>query len=220
MFVLFEDFRTHFRFVFFFCRFWAQRKIDELLLFPDVKENEVVLKQLGQKYNLVTPNTSLIVLETLDQYLKYEIEPPLTLPEIHKQYETIMKKREKEKKTKDEEKIVVVLNMWKRRVAWWNEDPTSQETKASYIVHCTEYRQRYHTLLHSFSSLIHLKLSYEISFGINFSDLEFGCSGEEQTVTTEWVEYFNEIDRKKEFEEWERQKIQEEKEREERYRLY
>jgi hypothetical protein len=38
-------------------------------------------------------------------------------------------------------------------------------------------------------------------------------------VTTEWVEYFNELDRKKEFEEWQRQKIQEEKEREERYRL-
>jgi hypothetical protein len=149
-------------FVLFSCRFWAQRKIDELLLFPDVKENEAVLKQLGQKYNLVTPNTSLIVLETLDQYLKYEIEPPLTLPEIHKQYETIMKKREKEKKTKDDEKILVVLNMWKRRVAWWNEDPTSQEIKASYIVHCTEYRQRYHFFLN-----ISLFL-FEITFRIDF----------------------------------------------------
>jgi len=123
-------------------RFWAQRKIDELLLFPDVTENEAILNQLGRKYSLVTPNTSLIVLESLDQYLKYEIEPPLTLPEIHKQYEAIMKKRENEKKMKEEEKIVLVLSMWKRRIAWWNEDPTCDEAKASYIAHCMEYRQR------------------------------------------------------------------------------
>jgi hypothetical protein len=123
-------------------RFWAQRKIDELLLFPDVKENESMLNQLGRKYSLVTPNTSLIVLETLDQYLKYEIEPPLTLPEIHKQYEIIMKKREREKKNKEEEKLVIVLNIWKRRVAWWNEDPTNEEAKLSYIVHCTEFQHQ------------------------------------------------------------------------------
>ena len=28
----------------------------------------------------MTPNTSLIVLETLDQYLKYEISPPRNFP--------------------------------------------------------------------------------------------------------------------------------------------
>ena len=34
------------------------------------------LVEVGKKYGLVTPSTSLIVLETLDQYLEHEIRPP------------------------------------------------------------------------------------------------------------------------------------------------
>jgi hypothetical protein len=51
-------------------RFWAQRKIDELGLFPDVPGNKELITKMGQQYSIVTDNTSFIVLESLDAYLK------------------------------------------------------------------------------------------------------------------------------------------------------
>ena len=42
---------------------------------------------LGQQYGLVTPGTSMLVLESLSQYLEYSIRPPETLPEWRAQYD-------------------------------------------------------------------------------------------------------------------------------------
>ena len=42
---------------------------------------------LGQMYGLVTPGTSMLVLESLDQYLEYSIRPPETLPEYRAKYD-------------------------------------------------------------------------------------------------------------------------------------
>jgi hypothetical protein len=64
--------------------FWAQRKITDLMLFP--KNNQKELVETGKQYGLVTPGTSLIVLDNLSQYLEHEIEPPVTLPNMRNQY--------------------------------------------------------------------------------------------------------------------------------------
>jgi len=120
-------------------RFWAQRYIDELKLFPEIPGNDDKILQIGRKFSIVTPNTSLIVLEKLDQYLQYDIEPPVTLPVIHEQWIAIMNERKHETHMKKEEKINDVLSLWKRRVAWWNEDVACSETAESYIIHCAEF---------------------------------------------------------------------------------
>jgi len=62
----------------------------------------------------VTPTTSLIVLEKIDQYVQYEIEPPISLPKMNEQYWAIMNARKAKKEEKKEEKIHAVLNMWRR----------------------------------------------------------------------------------------------------------
>lgn len=38
--------------------------------------------ETGKKFNIVTPYTSLLVLETLEEYLKYKVLPPVALPDI------------------------------------------------------------------------------------------------------------------------------------------
>jgi hypothetical protein len=120
-------------------RFWAQRYIDELKLFPEIPGNDEKILEIGRKFSVVTPNTSLIVLEKLDQYLQYEIEPPQSLTVIHQQWQTIMNERRKQSHQKKEEKISDVLSLWKRRVAWWNEDIASPETSESFIIHCSDF---------------------------------------------------------------------------------
>ena len=53
---------------------WAQKKIAELDL--DYDRNREEIGELGTRFGIVTRGTSLIVLETLDDYVHYNIEPP------------------------------------------------------------------------------------------------------------------------------------------------
>ncbi|KAH3764700.1 actin family [Pelomyxa schiedti] len=102
-------------------RFWAQQHVEELQLFYE--QNDVIDKKvlhLARTYHFVTANASLIILETLEQYLRHGIEPPETLPNIRRQYlvQIALTQAELEKKTtlKGEK----VFDMWKRRIFWWN----------------------------------------------------------------------------------------------------
>ena len=69
-------------------RFWAQKKIAEL----DIRyqQNKTAIEQLGKQYSIVTRNTSLIVLETVQDYVQYEVEPPA---ELRAEFDRMMKQR-------------------------------------------------------------------------------------------------------------------------------
>lgn len=116
-------------------RMWAQRKIDELTLFPEETENEKVILELGRQFSIVTPSTSIIVLEELEQYVKHDIEPPVALQAIRAKWLAIKQERANEQKAKEEEKIVSVLSLWNRRTAWWNEDKASSEAQERNHLH-------------------------------------------------------------------------------------
>jgi hypothetical protein len=70
-------------------RIWAQKKIAELDRQYD--DNKPMIEQLGKRYGLVTRNTSLIVLENVQDYITYAIEPPM---ELRDDYDRLMKQRE------------------------------------------------------------------------------------------------------------------------------
>lgn len=69
-------------------RVWAQKKLAQLDVRYD--DNKTEIEQLGRRYSIVTRNTSLIVLESLNDYITYRIEPPADLRE---EYDRIMKQR-------------------------------------------------------------------------------------------------------------------------------
>lgn len=107
-------------------RFWAAQKIAELSALYE--RNEATIVALGKKHGLVTPGTSLIVLETLDQYVAHSIQPPASLPDMQKAYQVAMEGKRRAGKEEETAKIHHVLEMWQGRVAWWN-------TKVTYPVH-------------------------------------------------------------------------------------
>ncbi len=53
---------------------WARLRVDELLPQPELHRTEIAA--LGQRFGIVTPETSLIVLETLADYQRYDLLPP------------------------------------------------------------------------------------------------------------------------------------------------
>ncbi|MCP4149672.1 MAG: hypothetical protein GY757_18140, partial [bacterium] len=118
--------------------FWAQEKIRHLMSTPGNKNDMVAT---GKKYGLVTPGTSLIVLESLRQYLRYRIKPPESLPEMRKKYEEeITGDAEYEK-----EKLEDIVTLWQERVDWWEKDfkvPQSSKKRKKNAILRETYRER------------------------------------------------------------------------------
>jgi hypothetical protein len=99
-------------------RLWAEKKLAELMVFQ--KRNEPEIVALGKQFGMVTPYTSLIVLDNLEQYVQNEIAPPKSLPEMRDEYQRRIDTVEFQKKKQKADKLAAVLQMWQQRVAWWN----------------------------------------------------------------------------------------------------
>jgi len=99
---------------------WAQRKIQELMIYQEKNRDE--LRETGQKFGLVTPGTSLIVLDNLAQYVEHEIVPPESLPELRKEYWNIIEQKKKDDWKSRQDKLERILQLWKAKVAWWKQD--------------------------------------------------------------------------------------------------
>lgn len=75
-----------------------------------------------RRYNIVSPGTSLLVLESLDQYIEYDVEPPKQLPAMRQEF--LLERRLLNVRKKDEkrEHLEGVVNLWNTRVQWWKTD--------------------------------------------------------------------------------------------------
>lgn len=97
-------------------RYWAQQKIADLMVFPDHNKNELIA--LGRAFRLVTPGTSLVVLETLQQHLVHKIAPPKSRKRMYQQYMLLVKElklQEKLDQSRQHDKIERVVAQWNER---------------------------------------------------------------------------------------------------------
>src|SRR6185312_7047757 len=99
-------------------RNWAQMKVDALSVFPD--KNRQALESLGREFNLVTPGTSLLVLENVDQYVRYRIAPPASEPQMLAEYHTRMIQETATAAKTREERLARLLPLWIAQVKWWS----------------------------------------------------------------------------------------------------
>jgi tetratricopeptide (TPR) repeat protein len=104
---------------------WAQKKLQELLVFAG--RNRSLMVELGKEMGLVTPSTSLIVLESLDQYVENSIPPPPSLPDMRREYFVLLEQRRRQDKQQQESKLTRILSLWAERVAWWQQEFVYQE---------------------------------------------------------------------------------------------
>jgi tetratricopeptide (TPR) repeat protein len=106
-------------------RAWAGHKTRELALFDEQSEEIITL---GRTYGLVTPGTSLLVLESLEQYLEYNIAPPESLPYLHQDFIREKEKKQANHKQQLKSQLNQVVTWWKERIKWWQKD-----FKSSYL---------------------------------------------------------------------------------------
>ena len=96
-------------------RMWAQKKIAEMDMRYDKHKDEII--ELGQYFGIVTRGTSLMVLETLEDYIRYRIYPPEELREAYD-------KRMKQDQDRLKQQIGSLLDNAKKATkelqTWWN----------------------------------------------------------------------------------------------------
>ncbi len=63
----------------------------------------------------MTPESSLIVLETLEQFVKYKVQPPQHLSSIYNKYMSLINSELKKEEKELEEKLFQVQGMWEKR---------------------------------------------------------------------------------------------------------
>ena len=97
---------------------WAADRVKDLACQAEARKDEFL--DLGRRYGVASPVTSLIVLENLDQYLKHKIEPHKSLS-FHDEW---VRRRAAEddqiaKKEAQADHERELLRLWKERVEWW-----------------------------------------------------------------------------------------------------
>ena len=95
-------------------RVWAEKKIAQLRLEgTDSKK----IDEVGRAYGIVTEGNSLIVLETVEDYLRYKIVPP---EELQKEYYHRLDTEKKNKEDREKEVIKRIIGLSNEQSSWWN----------------------------------------------------------------------------------------------------
>jgi len=120
-------------------RLWAQHRLLELL--PESNRNREEITDLGKQFGLVTPYTSLIVLDSLSQYVQYGIEPPVTMPQMRQQYHQQRGARVQSPAQLRTNKLNQIAPQWSNRVQWLNRK-FSYPSNFSYAAYVRAERAR------------------------------------------------------------------------------
>jgi tetratricopeptide (TPR) repeat protein len=115
---------------------WAARRMQDLAAQADQRKDEFLA--LGRRYGVAGPGLSLIVLETLEQWVEHKIEPPKTLA-LHAAWVKCREMiddpiAEKKAKAEHEEKL---LRYWEERVTWWKNPKPPKRTPSSGLFDAT-----------------------------------------------------------------------------------
>lgn len=100
-------------------RAWAGRELMAVQARSGSQEESL---ELSRRYGLVTEGASLLVLESLEQYLKYEVCPPKSDAEMRQTYLRRLQDQETQKRDTRRSRLEHVCGLWAMRVHWWQTD--------------------------------------------------------------------------------------------------
>ena len=114
---------------------WALAKLQQLEEQPQVYQKEICA--LGLKYNLVSSASSLLVLDSLSDYLTYRITPPASM---RKAYFKALSKVEYDQAKANKQHLKRIKKEWKAYQNWYWKKPKKQERKeeSNFVVGSVE----------------------------------------------------------------------------------
>ena len=86
---------------------------------PDYEANRGAIRRLGAQFSIPTRETSLIVLDRLEDYVRYDVTPPVGDLAEYEKIKALNGAQLAEKRQKHLERIV---SEFEQKVAWWEKD--------------------------------------------------------------------------------------------------
>lgn len=93
---------------------WARYRLAELQADPE--RHRAAITRLGADFGLVTPQTSLIVLERAEDYARHDIAPPA---ELQAQVSALLRQQNTLEKRERSERLERIAGQWQERIDWW-----------------------------------------------------------------------------------------------------
>ena len=112
---------------------WAQLRVAELE--GEYTQNRAEIRRLGQRFKLVTRETSLIVLDRVEDYARFEIAPPA---ELRADYERVTGNIAQLKRAERKSHLDNIVRLFEEKTRWWNRDfpkdsPAKKEAKIALM---------------------------------------------------------------------------------------
>lgn len=95
---------------------WARYKLAQLLAEPEA--NQGAITRLGQEFRLPTRETSLIILDRVEDYVRYHIAPP---PELAAEYRRLSENQRQTRERERSQHLDNMVRLWAARSAWWDQ---------------------------------------------------------------------------------------------------
>lgn len=96
---------------------WAGWQVAARAAEPERHRGEIA--RLGQRFGIVTPGTSLLVLEAPEDYVRYDIPAP---PVLSEQVAALRRTQTQEKEQSRSQRLEDVASRFAERVTWWGRD--------------------------------------------------------------------------------------------------
>lgn len=96
---------------------WASWQVAARAAEPERHRGEIA--RLGQRFGIVTPGTSLLVLEAPEDYVRYDIPAP---PALSEQVAALRRTQTQEKEQSRSQRLEDVASRFADRVTWWGRD--------------------------------------------------------------------------------------------------
>ncbi|MDQ3447231.1 MAG: hypothetical protein M3496_13895, partial [Pseudomonadota bacterium] len=94
---------------------WARLTLASLEGDASVNKNRI--REIGRRFAIATRETSLLVLELVDDYVRNEIEPP---PSLRVAYDKMASTTKRNRAQSDAARLAQVVRRFEARVTWWN----------------------------------------------------------------------------------------------------
>ena len=96
---------------------WASWQVAARAAEPERHRAEIA--RIGQRFSIVTPGTSLLVLEAAEDYVRYDIPAP---PALSEQVAALRRTQTQEKEQSRSQRLEEVASRFADRVTWWGRD--------------------------------------------------------------------------------------------------
>lgn len=103
---------------------WANLTLDAWEADADAHRGDIL--RLGQRFGLATSQTSLIVLDSVADYVRHEIAPPASL---RNEYQRLLAQKGAEQKNIEQRHLAQLVERFQARVAWYDKDHRAEAAR-------------------------------------------------------------------------------------------